>query len=119
MPQRESLRQILRDLQRALQAAGLWDTPAPSAQQMASTMPFMCDTMPAATWLRWIMWPRFGAILDANAPLPNRCDVRDYVEYEWQDYLKTAPEKEKLLRRDILDILGKMDDCINKEPSLD
>lgn len=113
MSKHAQLRDLLHALENALNAADLWNMPAPSAEDLSSTMPFMCDKISAQAWLRWVMMARFWAILDAGADLPARCDVRDYVEYEWQDYLKTASAADCQLRRDILNILGQIDDCIN------
>ena len=50
---------------------------------MASTMPFMYDTLKVEEWLQWVFVPRLHALLDAQAPLPNSCSVQPLAEHEW------------------------------------
>ena len=44
-PERAEVRSLLNALARELQAAQLWDAQPPSAQALASTIPFMFDTL--------------------------------------------------------------------------
>jgi uncharacterized protein YqcC (DUF446 family) len=78
-----TLRHQLEQLEAALRAASLWGAQAPSEQAMASTMPFMYDTMPVEQWLQWVFLPRMHALLDAQAALPTSCSVQPLAEHEW------------------------------------
>ena len=50
---------------------------------MASTMPFMYDTLLVEEWLQWVFIPRLHALLDAQATLPSSCSVQPLAEHEW------------------------------------
>ncbi len=77
------LRPLLHQLEAALHAADLWDAAVPSQQALASTMPFMVDTLLIEQWLQWVLLPRLHALLDAQAPLPTACSVHPLAEHEW------------------------------------
>ncbi len=81
------LRQQLQQLEDALREAALWSAQPPSEQAMASTMPFMYDTLQVEEWLQWVFVPRLHALLDANAPLPTSCSVHPLAEHEWTSRL--------------------------------
>ena len=81
------LRQQLQQLEAELRAASLWGSEPPSEQAMASTMPFMYDTMQVEEWLQWVFVPRLHALLDAHAPLPTSCSVQPLAEHEWSNRL--------------------------------
>lgn len=77
------LRPLLHALEAALQSANFWESQPPSAQAMASTLPFMVDTLRIEQWLQWVFLPRLHALLDAQAPLPSACSVHPLAEHEW------------------------------------
>lgn len=81
------LRQQLQQLEAAMRAASLWSAQPPSETAMASTMPFMYDTLQIEEWLQWVFVPRLYALLDANASLPTSCSVHPLVEHEWTNRL--------------------------------
>ena len=81
------LRQQLQQLEAEMRAASLWSAQAPSEQAMASTMPFMYDTLQIEEWLQWVFVPRLHALLDANADLPGNCSVHPLAEHEWTNRL--------------------------------
>ena len=78
-----TLRQQLQQLEAALRTASLWGAQPPSEQAMASTMPFMYDTLQVEQWLQWVFLPRLHALLDAGAALPTSCSVQPLAEHEW------------------------------------
>lgn len=78
-----TLRQQLQQLEAEMRSAALWSEQPPSQAAMASTMPFMYDTMQIEQWLQWVFVPRLHALLDANAALPGNCSVQPLAEHEW------------------------------------
>ena len=91
-----TLRQLLQDLEAAMRAASLWSTQPPSEQAMASTMPFMYDTLQIGEWLQWVFVPRLHALLDAQASLPTNCSVHPLAEHEWTNRLPQGGYREAL-----------------------
>ena len=82
-----TLRHHLQQLEAELRAAALWGAQPPSEQALASTMPFMYDTLQIEEWLQWVFVPRLHALLDAQAPLPTSCSVHPLAEHEWSNRL--------------------------------
>lgn len=82
-----TLRHHLQQLEAELRAAALWGAQPPSEQALASTMPFMYDTLQIEEWLQWVFVPRLHALLDAQAPLPTSCSVHPLAEHEWSSRL--------------------------------
>lgn len=81
--QHARLRACLHTLQAAMQGAQMWQAQAPSAQALASTLPFMYDTLRIHEWLQWVFIPRLHALLDAGGALPGSCSVHPLAEHEW------------------------------------
>lgn len=82
-PQHQALRAQLQQLEAALRTAGLWSALPPSEQAMASTMPFMYDTLQVEEWLQWVFVPRLHALIDGGHALPGECSVQPLAEHEW------------------------------------
>lgn len=82
-PQHTLLREQLNQLTEALRAASLWSTTPPSEEAMASTMPFMYDTLKLEEWLQWVFIPRLHALIDGAQALPTSCSVQPLAEHEW------------------------------------
>lgn len=82
-----TLREQLQQLEVELRAASLWSVQPPPPEAMASTMPFMYDTLRIEEWLQWVFVPRLHALLDANAGLPGNCSVQPLAEHEWTNRL--------------------------------
>lgn len=75
----QELERAVEDLEATLKAASLWqvETPAPAA--FASRQPFCVDTMSLPQWLRFVFVARLHALIEAQAPLPEKCDVAPAV----------------------------------------
>lgn len=95
-PQHQSLRTQLQQLETAMRSAGLWDALPPSEQAMASTMPFMYDTLQIEQWLQWVFVPRLHALIDGGHPLPGECSVQPLAEHEWTQ--RSVPQHQSALR---------------------
>ena len=57
----------LQQLEDELRGQSLWSAVAPSPEAMASTMPFMYDTLKLQQWLQWVFLPRLRASCPARA----------------------------------------------------
>lgn len=104
--QHAEIREQLQALQEHLQALELWSAAPPSAEAMASTMPFMYDTLEFHQWLQWVFVPRLHALIETGSPLPGNCNTRALGEHE---FARLAP-------RDIsplLAVLQRIDQRLN------
>ncbi|MFD2016069.1 YqcC family protein [Vibrio olivae] len=50
----------LEELERELQALGLWQTESPTLKQLSSREPFSVDILTPQQWLQWIFIPKMG-----------------------------------------------------------
>ena len=102
-----AVRQQLQLLEAEMRALDLWSPQPPSAQAMASTMPFMYDTLQIEQWLQWVFVPRLHALLDAGHGLPNNCHVHPLAEHEWAQRLPAAESQR------VLGVLQQIDALLN------
>lgn len=77
------LQKQLQALEAEMQALALWSAMPPSAEALASTMPFMYDTLQFHQWLQWVFVPRLHALIDARSPLPGNCHTHALGEHEF------------------------------------
>ncbi|WP_449431161.1 YqcC family protein [Pseudomonas putida] len=82
-------------IERELQLQGWWSAQPPSAQALASTVPFAVDSMALEQWLQWIFLPRMKLILEQGHPLPNASGILVMAETVFVD----RPEQSRELRR--------------------
>ncbi|GAB2796968.1 YqcC family protein [Halomonas shantousis] len=80
MDSHAELAQALVRLEATLKSADLWGFPSPPASAYDSSEPFCIDTMELPQWLRYVFIPRLEALIEANAPLPAKCDVAPAAE---------------------------------------
>lgn len=73
-------RQLLQRIEQELRQAGLWSQQAPSAQALASTAPFCCDSMPFEHWLQFVFLARMHALLDGGLALPSQICICPMAE---------------------------------------
>lgn len=77
-----SITAILQQLEAEMRRLELWQTVAPTAEQLASEQPFAYDTLTLPQWMQWILIPRLRAVLQANGQLPAQSDIHTYaVQY--------------------------------------
>lgn len=82
-PQHQTLRTQLQQLEAEMRTANLWSALPPSEEAMASTMPFMYDTLKIEEWLQRVFVPRLHALIEGGLPLPGECSVQPLAEHEW------------------------------------
>jgi uncharacterized protein YqcC (DUF446 family) len=78
----------LQQLTQAMITADLWSLKAPSAEAMASTMPFACDLMPFEHWLQFMFLPRMHRLIDTRQPLPDKIALTPMAQHLWQHNAK-------------------------------
>ncbi len=81
--QHRELQGQLQALEAEMRALCLWSAMPPSVEAMASTMPFMYDTLEFHQWLQWVFVPRLRALIDARSPLPSNCHTHALGEHEF------------------------------------
>ncbi len=108
--QHAEIREQLQILQEHLQALDLWSAAPPSAEAMASTMPFMYDTLEFHQWLQWVFVPRLHALIEAGRPLPGNCNTHALGEHE---FARLAPRDVSAL----LAVLLRIDQRLNAGPA--
>ncbi|QXH52298.1 YqcC family protein [Pseudomonas fakonensis] len=82
-------------IERELKVQGWWSDATPSAEALASTVPFAVDSMAFEQWLQWIFLPRMLIILEQGHPLPNASGILVMAETVFTD----RPEQSRELRR--------------------
>jgi len=71
---------VLIDIEAELRGLALWESRAPSEEELASTQPFAIDTMSLPQWLQWIFLPRMYALIETEGDLPPRCGITPMAE---------------------------------------
>ncbi len=92
-------------IERELKVQGWWSDQAPSAEALASVVPFAVDCMAFEQWLQWIFLPRMKLILEHGQPLPNASGILVMAETVFVD----RPEQSRELRR----LLAEFDQLIS------
>ena len=62
-------------LEASMKQKDLWEAEMPSAEAMASTAPFSCDTMGFNQWLQFIFLPKIRQMIEQGEPLPGKCEL--------------------------------------------
>ncbi|TFH87925.1 YqcC family protein [Billgrantia azerbaijanica] len=70
----------LRRLEATMKATNLWRMERPSPAAFQSRQPFCIDTMALPQWLRFVFIARLDALVEARAPMPEKCEVAPAVE---------------------------------------
>lgn len=76
----EELDVALRRLEATMKAINMWRMTAPDPQAYESRQPFCIDTMELPQWLRFVFIARLDALIEREAPLPEKCDVAPVVD---------------------------------------
>ncbi|MBC7211606.1 MAG: YqcC family protein [Pseudomonas sp.] len=82
-------------IERELKVQGWWSDATPSAEALASVVPFAVDSMAFEQWLQWIFLPQMKLILEHGHPLPNASGILVMAETVFVD----RPEQSRELRR--------------------
>ena len=79
-PQYAPLLSVLTRIETELRQLGVWSEQPPSADALASEMPFCADTMAFEVWLQWVLVARFRALAEGHHALPARCQITPMAE---------------------------------------
>ncbi|ORM67245.1 YqcC family protein [Pantoea rwandensis] len=77
--------QQLQQVEAVMREHDHWQTQSPEAEAFASTEPFCLDTLEPLEWLQWVLIPRFHALIEARAPLPQNFAIAPYYEVALPD----------------------------------
>ena len=72
--------EVLIDIEAQLRQLGQWSRVRPSAQALASDLPFCVDTLTLPQWLQFVFLPTLYAMLEAGGSLPARCGIAPMAE---------------------------------------
>lgn len=75
-----SVAEILIDIEKELRELRLWEFESPSAEALASTLPFAVDTLDFHQWLQFIFIPRLYLMIEQRLPLPAVSGVKPMAE---------------------------------------
>ncbi len=92
-------------IERELHVQGWWSAEIPSAQALASTVPFAVDSLSFEQWLQWIFLPRMKEILEKGLALPNASGILVMAETVYAN----RPEESRKLRK----LLAEFDQLIS------
>ncbi|RRJ83467.1 YqcC family protein [Aestuariirhabdus litorea] len=89
-----------------MRALRLWQGTPPPAEAFASQEPFCIDTMGFDQWLQWVFVARLRAMIEAQAELPGKSELRPLAE----EYFKgRLAESAALLR-----LIGEIDRLLTR-----
>lgn len=103
----EQVKQILNELEIALQTANLWSELPPTAEALASTAPFCCDSMPLEHWLQFVLLPKMRALLETGAPLPDNIAISPLAELVYANKLSAVAK--------VLATIKRLEQCLNQQ----
>ncbi|WP_136474470.1 YqcC family protein [Pseudomonas sp. DG56-2] len=92
-------------IEHELRNQGWWSDVSPSAQALASTVPFAVDSMNFDQWLQWIFLPKMKEILERGLALPSASGILVMAETVYID----RPDESRELRR----LLAEFDQLIS------
>jgi|GEM_PF-124673 len=75
--------QLLSRLTEHMQAADLWSEQTPSAEALASSLPFCCDTLSFENWLQFVFIPKMLHLLAHRMPMPQSLVIAPMAEQTW------------------------------------
>jgi len=107
MSHHHQVRNHLQHIEQQMRLAALWQSQPPAAEDFNSPEPFSIGTLTAEQWLQWIFLPRMQALLDQQAPLPQRFSITPYLEEVFKTYDQDCSA--------LLAITQQLDDLLNQE----
>jgi len=84
------------DIENEMRALHQWEGGVPETKALASDLPFCYDTLMFNQWLQWIFLPRIRAVVEGEAPLPEKSEIAPMAEL-WVEEQKIASPGYRLL----------------------
>lgn len=97
--------QSLQAITLQMQQQGLLKAEPPSAEKLASKLPFCLDTLTFTQWLQWVMFPKLFFIIQTKAALPSNSNMAVMAEQAF----KTEAADTNLL----LELIKELDQHLN------
>lgn len=72
--------EVLIDIEAQLRQLGQWHKARPTAEALASNLPFCVDTLTFPQWLQFVFLPTVYAMLEEGHTLPGRCGIAPMAE---------------------------------------
>ena len=72
--------EVLIDIEAQLRQLGQWHKVRPTAEALASDLPFCVDTLTFPQWLQFVFLPTLYAMLEKGQALPERCGIAPMAE---------------------------------------
>ena len=72
--------EVLFDIEAQLRQLGQWQKERPTAEELASDLPFCVDTLTLPQWLQFIFLPTIYALLEEGQTLLERCGIAPMAE---------------------------------------
>ena len=99
---------ILEKLELELRQLALWQLESPSAEALASTLPFCVDTLEFHQWLQFVLLVRLRQMLLLQMPLPRQIALYPMATEVYKQSLQTyAP---------LLECLAELDEALTGQP---
>lgn len=92
---------LLTQLSQELKTLTLWQERQPNLCEMASTLPFHCDTLTFEQWLQFVFIERISLLIEKNQPLPSEISILPMA----QDSFKSLGNK----ANELFDLVGQLD----------
>lgn len=71
---------LLIDLEMELRRLQWWQAQRPSAEALASTVPFCVDTLSFDQWLQFVFLPTLQQMIELGMALPSNCQITPMAE---------------------------------------
>ena len=84
-------------IEQEMRQIGLWASEAPSAEALASQMPFCYDTLFFHEWLQWIFIPRMREMIQAGTRPPSACVIAPLAEHSFAEMAQETTKLEALI----------------------
>ena len=100
--------QKLNAIEDALKAQAWWQETPPTAQDLASTLPFGVDTLSLAQWLQFILLARLRAMLAAGVALPSEISVYPMAQQSFAGLEQDT--------RHLTEAIAQLDEALSGQP---
>lgn len=84
------------DIEEEMRTLRQWEGGVPGTEALSSELPFCFDTLMFNQWLQWIFLPRIRAVVEGEAPLPEKSEIAPMAEI-WVEEQNIASPGYRLL----------------------
>lgn len=102
--------ELLMEMTVEMQRIGRWQSEAPSAEALASQLPFCVDTLSFDQWIQFILIPRMQQLILLEAELPSSVSLYPMASEVYKEELTEVEQLLRLIGRFDLLLSGKVVD---------